>query len=174
MAQSIVGSGAMSSVGGLTYRTVIGRVTTAQGEPVRGARVELVTNSGAEEFGLVDTDLAGRFRRDYTLFGYDGKEFIVLVTVSKKGYPKAHAYANYGASGKPYEITIVLRPAQNEPTLLSQADLISALAPKLRHLDASDGLAAKDVKTYDRGAADFLERNRLDSAVPLLEKLVAV
>jgi Tfp pilus assembly protein PilF len=135
--------------------------------------VEVWTNAGADEDRSLDTDFEGKFHIDYTFFRYTAKEFTVVVTVSKKGYPKAHAYANYGASDNPYEIPIVLRPTQNDPTLLSQADLISGLAPKLRHLDTSDGLAAKDLKAYDRGAAEFLERNRLDLAVPLFEKLVA-
>jgi Tfp pilus assembly protein PilF len=173
MAQSIGGSLNLPTVEGPTFRAVSGRVTDVKGEPVGGAGVEVLTNAGADDYHSFITNPEGRFHYDYTFFRYTATEFIALVTVSKKGYPKAHAYANYGASGKPYEIPIVLRPAQNDPTLLSQADLVSGLTPKLRHLDTSDGLSAKESKTYDRGVAEFLDRNRLDLAVPLFEKLVA-
>jgi len=170
MAQAIGGLG-VPTLEGPTFQSFLGQVTVPKGAPVRGAGGEILTNGGAEQYISLDSDAQGKFRHDYTFFRYTATEFTVLVTVSKKGYPKAHAYANYGASGIPYGIPVVLRPAQNDPTLLSPADLISGLVPKLRHLDTSDGLAPKDVKTYDRAAAEFLERNRLDLAVPLFEKL---
>jgi Tfp pilus assembly protein PilF len=159
--------------GAATFRSVFGRVTTAKGEPVRDAGVEVLTNGGSDEFVSLLTDPKGEFQHEYYFYRYTAKEFIALVTVSKKGYPKAHAYANFGASGNPFGISIVLRPTQSDPTLLSQADLISGLTPKLRRLDTSDGLAAKDIKTYERGVEQFLDKNRLDLAVPLFEKLVA-
>lgn len=155
------------------FRSVHGRVITATGDPVRGAGVQVITNGGADEFLSLETDPQGKFHHDYSLLRYTAKEFIVMVTVTKKGYPKAHAYANYGASGIPFEIPVVLRPPQNDPALLSQADLISGLAPKLKHLDADDGLSAKDIKTYDRAVTEFLDRNRLDLAVPAFEKVIA-
>jgi len=170
MAQAIGGLG-VPTLEGPTFRSVLGIVTDAKGAPVRGANVVILTNGGAEQYIAMDTDAQGKFRHDYTFFRYTATEFTVLLTVSKKGYPTAHAYANYGASGIPYGIPVVLRSAANDPTVLSPADLIAGLVPKLRHLETSDGLAAKDVKTYDRGVADFLMRNRLDLAVPLFEKL---
>jgi len=154
-----------------TYRSVIGRVTTAKGEPVHDAIVELVTNGGSYQYRTTMTDLYGKFRYDYNLYGYTTKDFEVLATVSKKGYPKAHAYANYGTSGKPYPIVIMLRQPQNDPTLLPEADLVSGLAPRFRTLGPSDGLSEKDLKTYEKAAGQFLDKNRLDLAIPDFEKV---
>jgi Tfp pilus assembly protein PilF len=164
--------GTLSPMDVEVYRFVQGRVGTAAGDPVPGARVDVVTNAGIESRSVF-TDVRGEFRIDYFFERYSLKEFIVTVTVTKKGYARAHAYANYGRNDKPFVIPVVLRPPQNDPTLLSQADLIAGLAPKLRHLAPSDGLSAKGVKDYERGVGEFLDRNRLDLAVPTFEEVIA-
>ena len=151
-------------------RTVMGRVTNAAGDPISGARVDVMTNSGMPAKTL-QSDPKGEFRADYYLNRFEG-DFTVTVTAVKKGYPKAHAFLNYGTIGKAYMIPVMLHAAQDDATLLPQADLIKGLAPKLRTVEPSDGLSSKDAKTFDRGAAEFLDRNRLDYAVPLLDKVV--
>src|SRR5208283_5435416 len=60
----------------------------------------------------------------------------------------------------------------DDPNLLSSADLISGLAPKLRQLRPADGLSAKSEKDYLRGVADFLDRHDPERAVPLLAKVL--
>jgi Tfp pilus assembly protein PilF len=152
-------------------RSVIGRVTMATGESVRDARVEITTNSGTM-FRSVATDSQGQFFTEYEL-SFLPKEFIVTVSVTKKGYPTAHGYANYGASGQPFPIMVVLKQPVQDPSVLSQRELVSGLAPRLRTLGPADGLSAKDVKTYARAAGEFLDRHRLDLAVPSLEHVVA-
>jgi tetratricopeptide (TPR) repeat protein len=156
-----------------TWRYVWGRVTTATGEPVRGADVGLISDAGTVQFRSLFTDNEGRFHTDYQFINMNGKEFTVLVTVSKKGYPKAHTYVNFGTSGKPFVIEVVLRPPETDPGLLSPADLVARLTPEFRHLDSSDGLSGRDLKAYDRAVTEFLDRPRLDLAVPAMEKIVA-
>ena len=151
-------------------RTVIGRVTTAKGESVRGATVQISTNSGML-FRSVATDSQGEFSTEYDL-NFLPKEFIVTLSVTKKGYPTAHAYANYGASGQPIPIMVVLRQSVQDTTVLSQSELVSKLAPRLRALGPADGLSPKDVKTYARAAGEFLDRHRLDLAVPSFEHIL--
>jgi hypothetical protein len=153
------------------HRSVIGRVTNEKGESVRGARVEITTNAGTR-YRSVETDPQGRFDADYILT-FAPKEFIVTVAVFKKGYPTAHAFANYGSSGKPVMINAMLRQPPTDPTLLSEADLISGLTPKLRTVDPSDGLSGKVLKTYEKGVEQYLDRRRVDLAVPMLESVVA-
>jgi hypothetical protein len=148
----------------------MGRATNAAGDPVPGVRVDVMTNAGVP-VRVLQSDSKGEFQTDYYLNRFEG-EFTVTVTAVKKGYAKAHAYMNYGASGKTYVIPVVLHAAQDDATLLTQADLVSGLAPKLRTVEPSDGLSSKDTKTFERGAAEFLDRNRLDFAVPLLDKVV--
>lgn len=153
------------------HRTVIGRVTTPKGESVRGATVQISTNSGTM-FRSVETDSQGVFSTNYDL-NFQPKEFIITVSVTKKGYPTVHAYANYGASGQPFSIMVVLKQPVRDPTVLTQSELVSKLAPRLRTLGPADGLAEKDVKAYARAAGEFLDRHRLDLAVPSLEHVLA-
>src|SRR5579872_3745388 len=113
-----------------TLRSVGGQVTTAEGDPVRDANVTITTNAGTK-FTSVSTDELGNFRADFMLT-FTPKEFNATVAVVKKGYPVAHGYASDGASGKPIAILIRMRRPPNDPTVLSEADLVSGLAPKLR------------------------------------------
>jgi Tfp pilus assembly protein PilF len=154
-----------------THKFVAGRVTGEKGEPVRNARVEIATNAGTR-FVSVATDSQGQFSNDFFLT-FAPKEFTATFAVSKKGYPTAHAFVNYGSTGKPPAILIVLRHPPNDPTLLSADDLVLELAPRFRALGPSDGLSEKDLKTYQPAARQFLDRNRLDLAVPDLEKVAA-
>jgi tetratricopeptide (TPR) repeat protein len=163
--------GTLSGMDVEVRRFVQGRVTNATGDPMPGVRVDIMTNTGMPAKTL-STDPHGEFQTDYFLHRFTETEFIVTLLVEKKGYPKAHVYFNYGKTGKPLLITVVLHAALNDATLLSQDDLIKGLAPKLRTVEPSDGLSSKDAKTFDRGAAEFLDRNRLDFAVPLLDKVV--
>jgi tetratricopeptide (TPR) repeat protein len=173
IAQSDAPHGGLDSPTGMDserYRSVQGVVSTITGEPVPGARVDVATNAGLT-VKSVTTGIRGEFSTEYWLHNFNGK-FIATVTVVKKGYPKAHVYANYGTSGSGYALSVVLRPPQDDASLLSQADLISGLAPKLRNVTPSDGLTAKEAKNYERGVMEFLDRNRPDLAVPLLENVI--
>lgn len=162
------------SLAGLTVQTprsVSGQVRTAEGEPVRDANVTITTNSGTT-FTSVSTDEIGNFRMDFMLT-FTPKEFIATVAVTKKGYPVAHGYASDGGSGKPISILIRMRRPPNDPMVLSEAALVSGLAPKLRSLGPADGLGSKDLKAYQKAADEYLDKKRLDAAVPVMEKLAA-
>ena len=166
-AETALGDNAMTVQ---VHRTVIGRVTTPKGECVRGATVQISTNSGTM-FRSVETDSQGVFSTNYDL-NFQPKEFIITVSVTKKGYPTVHAYANYGSSGQPFSIMVVLKQPVRDPTVLTQSELVSQLAPRLRALGPADGLAEKDVKAYARAAGEFLDRRRLDLAVPSFEHIM--
>lgn len=155
-----------------SHRSVVGRVTALTGEPVRGARVDITTNAGTRFTSLV-TDSRGEFSTDYLLSTVP-KEFIVILTVTRKDYPTAHAFANYGASGKPFVIAVVLRKPTNDPTMTSESALIAALVPRLRTLGASDGLSVKNSKAYATAVTQFLDKHRLDLAVPAFERVIAL
>jgi tetratricopeptide (TPR) repeat protein len=164
--------GTLSGIDVEVRKIVQGRVTDATGKPMPGVRVDVTTNAGLLVKTL-QTDALGEFYTEFMLHRFTETEFIVTLLVVKKGYPKAHVYCNYGKAGKVILIPVVLRAAQDDATMLPQADLISGLAPTLRTVGTSDGLSAKDAKTYERGAIEFLDRGRLDFAVPLLERVVA-
>jgi tetratricopeptide (TPR) repeat protein len=98
----------------------------------------------------------------------------VILTVKKKGFQTSHSYVNFGHAAASFWIPITMHEVQEEdPEQLSQADLISGLAPKLRQLGPQDGLAAKSAKDYTRGVAAFLDQHDFVRAVPLLEKVQA-
>jgi Tfp pilus assembly protein PilF len=152
---------------------VQGRVKTVHGEPVRGAMVTVDPLSGSG-YRILATDPVGEFGTQYQLLGAQDTEFSVMFTVKKKGFQTTHLYADFGRAGKAWSVSMTLREPQDEdPDLLSSADLIAGLAPKLRQLGPADGLAAKSEKDYTRGVAEFLDRHSSERAVPLLAKVLA-
>jgi Tfp pilus assembly protein PilF len=155
-----------------TVWLVTGKIRTVHGEPVRGAMVTVEPLNGTGSRNLA-TDPRGEFNTQYELLGAQDTEFSVIFTVKKKGFQTAHGYINFGRSGKAWAISLTLREQQDEdPGLLSSADLIAELAPKLRQLGPGDGLGAKSEKDYTRGVAEFLDRRSPERAVPLLAKVL--
>jgi len=156
-----------------TARLVAGKVYKPGGDPVVNARVEVTNNAGAPLQDL-RTDNQGEFRAEYHIRGESEeiKHFVVTVKVTKKGFQEAHKFAEMEESVHSIGFAITLRPVQPEdPTLLSQADLINDVAPRLRQLGPSDGLSAKEEKDYARGMQEFLDRNHADRAVPYFAKV---
>jgi tetratricopeptide (TPR) repeat protein len=157
-----------------TYRLVAGTVYMPSGDPAVHARVEITNNAGAPYHDL-STDNRGEFRADFNLLGQteEIKHFIVTVKVTKKGFQTARRYAEMEESDHQIGFAIALHPIQPEDaTVLSQADLINGVAPRLRKLGPSDGLSAKEEKDYSRGVQEFLDRSHPDQAVPYLDKVV--
>jgi len=173
MAQSI-GSGNIGnnlSDFAQTNWLVAGKVRTVEGDPVRGATV---TVAPLDSLGVrvLTTNAQGEFRTEYELNVRLVQEFGVVVTARKKGFQEAHTFANFGNSGRTWALPLILHEPHEDPTLLSPADLISGLAPKLRQLGPSEGLGAKSEKDYARGVADFLDKHDPERAVPLLAKVL--
>jgi len=151
---------------------VAGKVTTLEGNPVAGARVDVAPIVSAGEFRTLTTDRQGGFQTDYWLNGQLVKEFSVDLKVTKKGFLKAHAIIDYGTSEKTWVIPVTLREAAEDPALLTQVDLISGLAPRLKKLGASDGLSSGAEKDYARGVEEFLDHGRSDRALPSFTKVI--
>jgi len=142
-----------------------------QGDPVRGATVRVTPFLAAESRALL-SDSQGRFHTEYHLNVDMVHELSVMVTVKKTGFQTAHARLDDVHSGNTKELHLILREIDEDPELLSTADLISGLAPKLKQLGPADGLSAKSEKDYARGVADFLGQHHYETSVPLLAKVV--
>jgi len=149
-----------------------GKVRTLEGNPVHGAKVVVQPLSTAGDFRTVKTDLQGEFRTDYQFNTDTVKELSVELTISMKGFLEAHQIIDFGGTDKFWVIPVTLRDAKEDPNLLSQADLASDLAPKLKDLGANDGLSANSEKDYARGVQEFLDRGRADRALPLFSRVV--
>jgi len=147
---------------------VVGKVRTLRGDPVAHARVEVVPTNTSAEFRVLMTDLQGGFDTRYMLkTAMDSvKDFSFELSVTKKGFLKAHALIDFPGSTRAWVIPVTLRQPEEDPDLLPQADLIAGLAPKLKQLRASDGLSAAGEKDYARGVAEFLEASKPDRALP--------
>jgi tetratricopeptide (TPR) repeat protein len=150
---------------------VAGKVTTLRGDPVHGAKV-VVEPGVSGEFRALQTSLQGEFSTEYYLNAELVKEFSVTLVVTKKGFSKAREVIDFAASDKTWVIPVTLRSSSENPDLLSQADLISSLAPRLKQLEASEGLSDKGEKDYARGVTEFLDRNRSDRALPFFTKAI--
>jgi tetratricopeptide (TPR) repeat protein len=170
------GDSTLSSVNRLQTQqrnwSVSGKVTTLAGHPIAHARVEVAPTVEGGQFRSLMTDAQGQFRTEYWLNFERFKDFTIALTVTKKGFLGAHAFINFGSSGKTWVIPVTLREPGEDPKLLSQADLIAGLAPRLRELGSSEGLSAGGEKDYARGVAEFLQQKRPDRAVPFLDKVI--
>jgi tetratricopeptide (TPR) repeat protein len=151
---------------------VAGKVTTLGGDPVAGAKVA-VQPTVEGEFRLLTTNLQGEFQTEYDLNADLVREFSVVVTTNKKGFLKAHALIDFGNADRTWAIPITLRDPNPDPELLSQADMVSALAPRLKKLGSADGLSAKSEKDYAHGVEEFLDQSRPDRALGFLTKVIA-
>ncbi|HLY59951.1 MAG TPA: hypothetical protein VKV95_04225 [Terriglobia bacterium] len=151
---------------------VAGRVTTVQGDPIRGARVAVKPINAAGEFQNFDTDFQGQFRAEFNLSADLVKELTVDIAITKKGFLKAHAIVNLGPPDKPVMLPYTLRDPNEDPTLLSQADFISKLASRLKTVGAADGLSGAGQKDYTRGVNEFLDRNHADRSLDSFMKVM--
>ena len=154
--------------GGETQRLVAGKVYTPKGDPVGNASVGIENNAGAP-YRVVQTNSQGEFRADYNFYEETEavKHFTATLQVTKKGFRPARRFVEVPTSVTVSGIPITLRPVQPEdPALLSQADLINLVAPRLWKLTTDDGLPAKDARDYARGVHEFSERKRPERAVP--------
>lgn len=184
------GVGSLGQLGGLNQipgmgvqlgMTLWGKVMNSKGDPLNHATVEVLNNAGVQSRVLL-TDTQGEFNTEIMLFNSDGfaegdhgpsnvRDFTVSLRISKKGFQATHRIGVLRSDKDP-GLLIRLQPIQKEdPSLLSPADLIKGLAPRLRQLGPAEGLAAKDAKDYAHGVQDFLDHNHLDLAVPRLVKV---
>jgi Tfp pilus assembly protein PilF len=155
-----------------THWIVAGKVTNLQGDPIPGAKVEVEPVNASGEFHTIQTDFQGQFHTEYWLNSDLTRDLRVSVAASKKGFLKAHQTVHFTNADKPWLIPVTLREPREDPALLSQEDLIFSVGPKLRNLTAADGLSAKSEKDYERGVADFLDRNRPERALPSFSKVL--
>ena len=151
---------------------VKGVVKDIDGNPVQGARVVVEPLSGSAEQRPFQSDVLGRFYAEYWLNADLTRDLRFQVVASKKGYLKAHEVVHFLDAGKTWTIIVTLRSPQPDADLLSQEDLIPALAARLKNLGAPDGLSQKSEKDYARGVDDFLVRGRPDRAIGSFSKVV--
>ena len=144
---------------------VAGKVKTIRGDAVAGAKVNVAPTSIPGEFRTLVTNFQGEFRTEYWLNAKLVTEFSVELTVTKKGFLRAHSLIDFGSPDKAWVIPITLREPEEDPELVSQAALIAGLAPRLKKLAASDGLSPAGEKDYARGVEELLDRSRSDRAL---------
>lgn len=152
--------------------SVAGTAKTSQGEPVRNATVTVQPLNGMGP-KVLTTDAAGEFRTYYSMLAEELPVFSAVLTVGKKGYETAHAYVNYGQSQQTWWIRFTMHDVKDDEDadVLSSADFVAGLAPKLRQLGPADGLASKSAKEYARSVADFLDHEHPERAIPSLWKV---
>jgi tetratricopeptide (TPR) repeat protein len=150
---------------------VSGKVMNLQGEPLAGVKVWVLPLVSGESRQLT-TDEQGQFITEYTLSADLVKEFSVVVNVNKKGFQKAHALVDFGSADKTWAIPITLRTPNQDPELLSQDDMVAALAARLKNPGPADGLTSKSEKDYAHGVEQFIDLNRPDRALASFNKVV--
>ena len=151
---------------------VVGKVKTLEGNPVPDAKIVVESTNAAGESRLLKTNLLGEFRTEFTVNAKFVKNLGLRVTATKKGFRDAHNIVELASPNKAWIIPVTLREPQEDPELLSQADLISTLATRLKTLGASDGLSEKGEKDYARGLREFLELKRPEGALPFFTKVI--
>ena len=77
---------------------VQGKVTTLEGDPIYGARVEVVPVNVSGGFRNLVSDRQGMFQTDYSLNTEYVREFSFELRVTKKGFLKSDAFIDFGNS----------------------------------------------------------------------------
>lgn len=149
---------------------IFGQVKTLDGEPASGAQVRVDIGFGLDSVKTVETDLQGNFQTDYNLDSQMYPTLSVTVEASKPGYLEARETVDFGAGGKTWAIDLTLRGDSEDPEQLSQAELISALAPRLMKA-ASASIPGSARKDFKRGTDEFLVRHDAVRAVPYLRRV---
>jgi tetratricopeptide (TPR) repeat protein len=154
-------------------KQVGGKVVTPQGNPIAHATVEITSLDGGPFKALV-TDNDGEFVTEYDFLNDTaGKHVAFTLKVNRKGFQIGRRFVDMPESVNNVGLRIILRPVVPEdPTLLSQADLIQGVAPRLRQLGAAGGLTDKEEKVYARGLEEFLDRGHPEKAVPDFVRVV--
>lgn len=153
--------------------TVFGRVTTIDGRPVGGAKVQVDIGPPDRKPQLLETNLLGEFKTQYTLEAKVYTKLRVELVASKAGYLEARESVEFTSTAKKtWEVPLVLRETAQDSNLLPLEDFVSSLAPRLR-VSAAVGLVAESArKDYQRGAEEFLDRRSATRAVPFLARAV--
>ncbi len=153
---------------------IAGKVATLGGDPIRGAVIEVDTLNAGGEFRSLVTDFQGKFMTDYWINVSAASEFSVTLTVTKKGFLKAHATVELTdpSQSQVWEIPVTMREPGEDPKLLPQAELVSQLALRLKKILPSDKLSAAETKDYARGVEEFLDRKRPERALPPFMKVI--
>ncbi|MEJ2008631.1 MAG: carboxypeptidase-like regulatory domain-containing protein [Acidobacteriota bacterium] len=150
---------------------VAGRVMTMEGSIIPGARVQ-VSPLEVGEYRLFKTDASGEFQTVYSLKVAWVRDFMVQLTVSKKGFQTAHELVDLADYPKPVRLPITLRPDEQDLSLLSQESLNTHLLPELQSLGPADGISAKSEKAYAKGIHEFVGKGRPDRSLRYFSNVV--
>lgn len=141
---------------------VAGLVTTPGGDPISGATVVVKPSVKGGSRKTLRTDLQGRFTTDYWLNANTVSEFRAELEAFNKGSPKSFVVVNMRPADRAQRFPITLWDGEDDPTMLSRADLISTLAPGLQASAAAAELSPSGRRAYARGAEEFLDPRHLD------------
>ena len=161
--------------------TVSGTVQRLRGEPVPGAIVMVrVTNAPSPNPATIfastpveptlsatwkslKTNLQGEFTTEFTI-GAQVSQLELDLRVTKAGLQKAHEIVEFTAPDKTWIIPVTLREIEEDSELITQAELISTLEPRLKQFPAEAGRsgAAKD---YSRGFEELVDQDNPDHAL---------
>lgn len=151
--------------------TILGRVTTASGDPAGGATVRVSADASIGPARLLETNLQGEFRTEYTLDTKLYAQIDVEVAASKPGYLDARERAEFKQKEGTREFHLVLREDLKGSQLLSLPSLIAALGPHFR-VPAESPASEAARKDYQQGLEEFLDRHDAPRAVEILERAV--
>jgi len=151
---------------------VFGRVITPKGEPVSGAKVGVAYGMPRTTLGTLETNLRGEFETYLTLDTTASRALKVEFTASKSGYAEARESADFGSTGKSWEIELVLREKTEDTSLLPLETLIAAVASKLRASATGGPVSVSARKDYLGGVQEFLDHHNTGRALPLLSQAV--
>lgn len=149
---------------------VAGMVTTLGGDPISGATVVVKANIPGGGRKSLRTDIQGRFTTDYWLNVNAVGEFRAQLEAFKKGSPKSYVVVDMRPADRAQRFPITLLDGDDDPTMLSRADLISTLAARLQAKAATAELSPSGRRAYAKGLEEFLDQHHVDQAlIPLTD-----
>jgi len=148
------------------HKSLACRVYSQAGGVIAKARVEINNNAGSP-FQSAITDKEGDFQFDFNLYDEDyAKNFVATIKVTRKGFVVGHKIVFMDQKLNQTSFAINLRPDELDySNLLSPAELIEGLTPRLEHLGPGDGLSPRHQKDYDKALQELQNPKRMESAI---------
>jgi len=153
--------------------TISGHVIALSGRPIGGARVRVQVSAQGQPPRVLETNLLGEFRTEYTFDANDVTSLNVDLAASKGGYTEGHEDFLIRPDTDTQEIMLALAEEEKDSGILPLESLISSLGPRLKSPAAIQQVPVSVRKQYQQAVEVFWSQRRSDSVIPLLKKSVA-
>jgi Flp pilus assembly protein TadD len=136
---------------------ITGQVKSLRGEPVSNAKVLVHLASVGQPNNTLTADVQGKYSMIVELEAHTNQTLTVMVSAEKDGFATARETANFTKIGETWPIDLVMRPAEEDSSELSQDQLVALLMPRYQGAKFEDGLPERARADFARGMKQYTD-----------------